>query len=269
MTHFPKYFAWYHQDFHEIHPPQETELLVADSWRVTNGSSWGLEDHVQRFFTGLAAQSPRGRQFHDIDPALFAHALGQKLWQVSQDDPNLELFPRISVEPYEDAWRIVLLVRPAPEPRLTTSLWIPEYTDPRTRPKVKGPDIGLMRELVAEVASDDVVLHDGTNVRETTTGGLLVWDGPDELVVCRAAQQLASISVQRIVRHARSHDIAVTTRSVTLQEIATGEYPVWFANTLHGISPVTTISSATGQRPVVDHPNVAQWQASWWQRFAL
>lgn len=269
MTDFPKYYVWQHQDFDEIAVPHDHEILVADSWRVINGSTWGLADHVQRFFTGLAAQAPRGGQLQHIDQAVFCQELHQQLRNISRDHPGLALFPRISAEPYGGTWRIVLLVRPAPEPRSTTSLWIPTYPDPRTRPTVKGPDIGLMRRLVAEAHTDDVVLHDGTNVHETTTGALLVWERPDELVVCQASQQLASISAQRITQHARSHDITVTSRSVTIQEIATGEYPVWFANTLHGISPVTTIGSVAGETSVVHHPAVAQWQAAWWQKFAV
>src|SRR5699024_9552292 len=177
------------------------------------------------------------------------------------------LFPRISLETDGRAKRLILVARRAPAARATTSLWIPNYTDPRIRPTVKGPDIDLMRRLVSEAPTDDVILHDGTNVIETTTGTLLVWEKPTELVFCQAPHQLASISAQRIAKFAKSQSLTVTHRPVTIQQIATGEYPVWFANTLHGISPVTTIGSSSGEKLIADHPKTALWQAAWWSRF--
>lgn len=269
MTEFPQYFGWQDNGFVAITQPKTTEILVADSWRVQNGAIWGLADHVQRFMAGIAQQNPNPALRQDITAQKLQDALQQKLADISTVHPGVELFPRISMEAHEGSWRIVLLVRPAPEPRQTTSLWIPDYTDPRTRPTVKGPDIGLMRGLMHEAPADDVVLHDGTNVHETTTGALLVWLAPEHLVLCQATKQLASISAQRIANHARSHNIEVTTRLVTIQELASGEYPVWFSNTLHGISPVSIVGSATGETHVATHQTAAQWQAAWWGMFAV
>lgn len=269
MTAFPQYFGWLDDDFVPIEQPNTTELEVADSWRVHEGITWGLEDHVQRFMVGIEQQNlnsglPRGltaQQLHE--------ALQRKLSEISAAHPGVDLFPRISAESHEASWRIILLVRPAPEPRRTTSLWIPNYTDPRTRPTVKGPDIHLMRGLVDEAPADDVLLHDGTNVHETTTGALLVWHTPEHLVLCQASKQLASISAQRIANHARSLNIDVTTRLVAIQELASGKYPVWFSNTLHGISPVSSVGSATGETQVKTHQAAAQWQTAWWAMFAV
>lgn len=269
MTGLPKYFTWVDEAFVPIKPTAPAEILVADSWRVRNGQVWGLTDHVQRFLVGLVTQSPRATELPAINPVVFEEALHQQLEQVWQVNRQTDLFPRISVEAQEDSWRVILLIRPAPQVRESTSLWIPQYPDPRTRPSVKGPDISLLRTLVSDVATDDVVLHDGTSVHETTTGALLVWQTPDHLVFSHADQQLASISAQRIANHARSQNIVVTTRPVTLHEVASGEYPVWFSNTLHGISPVTTVGSTTGEQRVAVHPATAQWQAAWWTNFAV
>lgn len=266
---FPQHFAWQDNGFVAIATPDVPEMLVADSWRVRNGTTWGLQDHVHRFFDGVVQQTLSAALLQDVSAEKFGEALQQKLSDISSTRPGVDLFPRISVEPYEDSWRIVLLARPAPQPRQTTSLWIPDYTDPRSRPTVKGPDIHLMGGLVVEAPTDDVVLHDGTNIHEATTGALLLWQTPEHLVLCDATQQLASISAQRIVNYARSHNILVTTRSVTIQELASGEYPVWFSNTLHGISPVTTVGSAAGETHVVAHQAAAQWQAAWWAMFAV
>lgn len=267
MTIFPQYFVWDHQQFIPIEATTTQELLVADSWRVHRGESWGLTDHVQRFITGMSAQSARIGPLPQLDPIAFTTALQHKLFQLRDKHPTTQFFPRISIESLTDTWRITLLVRPAPIVRTTTRLWIPKYTDPRTTPTIKGPDISLLGRLVSEVPADDVVLHDGTHVSETTTGALMLWDGPKHLVLCQATAQLASISAQRIANYATSQGVRVTRRPVTLQEIASGEHPVWFSNTVHGISPVSTVGDSTGTKPVATHPSVAQWQAAWWTQF--
>lgn len=267
MSVFPLAFHWVQDRFTPIETVTAPEILVADSWRVRDGETWGLADHIDRFRTGVAEQSLTVGPLPALDAERFGAAIAQKLRLLAQHHPATDFFPRISAERSQGHPRIVFLVRPAPTIRTTTTLFVPEYTDPRIRPTVKGPDIDLMRRLVSEATADDVVLHDGTNVSETTTGALLVWHTPKHLVLCQASSQLASISAQRIAHHATSENISVTTRSVTIQELASGEYPVWFSNTLHGISPVTTIISATGERPVAPHPDAAEWQAAWGRRF--
>lgn len=267
MSSLPLAFEWTSHGFELTTPSAEPELLVADSWRVRDGSSWGLRDHINRLMRGMVAQELDLDALNIFDGEHLAAAVEETLSDIAQEHVGMDLFPRISVEVHDGSPRIVLLVRPAPQGRTTTSLSIPDYTDPRIRPTVKGPDIDLMRRLVAEAVTDDVVLHDGTNVIETTTGALLMWQTPQELVLCQATQQLASISVQRIAHHARSHHIVVTSRPVTIQQMLTGEYPVWFTNTLHGISPVTAISGPNGEIHVASHPDTALWQRAWWQRF--
>lgn len=267
MSSLPLALEWTSHGFALTTPSTQPKLLVADSWRVRNGRMWGLPDHIDRFLRGVVAQGLDLDTLNIFDGGHLTAAVEDTLGDIAQEHVGTDLFPRLSVEIHDGSPRIVLLVRPAPQVRTTTSLSIPDYTDPRIRPTVKGPDIDLMRRLVAEAATDDVVLHDGTNVIETTTGALLMWQTPQELVFCQATQQLASISAQRIVHHARSHHIAVTSRPVTIQQVLTGEYPVWCTNTLHGISPVTAISGPHGEIHVASHPDTTLWQRAWWQRF--
>lgn len=261
MTTLPATYHWTGTDFMPAKAP-EASIVVADSWRVTDTQVWGLTEHLQRFFRGIRAQHVPHEALEGLEP----HRLENALKACFAQYPGIALFPRLTVEYQADQYRVVLLIRPAPTPRKATSLRIPQYTDPRTRPTVKGPDIGLMRRLVFEAPTDDVVLHDGTNVIETTTGGLIIWHSPTELVLCQADQQLASISVKRIAHYATSQSLHVTRRPVTIQDIATGEYPIWFANTLHGISPVNTIIHGAEEQTVRAHPAAAQWQAAWWAR---
>jgi len=267
MNTLPQTFQWTPNGFEPIVPLNDTDILVADSWRVHDGEVWGLQDHLQRFMAGIATQTQFVGPLPNIDPAEFETAIREILQHTAQSHPGIDFFPRISVEAKGRDRRVILFIRPAPPVRTTTTLLVPDYTDPRTRPTVKGPDIDLMRRLVAEATTDDVVLHDGTNVIETTTGALLVWHTPKHLVLCQASQQLASISVQRIANHARSRNISVTSRPVTIEEMVTGEYPVWFSNTLHGISPVSAIRVATEEISVASYPETAAWQSAWWRGF--
>lgn len=267
MTALPTYFTWKNQTFEQIESPSAEDIVVADSWRVRDGTTWGLADHVERFFNGLQARMVPSEVLVAAALEDFEGALRRTLhahWRKTPED----LFPRISLHKHGRRWRIELAVRPAPQPRDTTSLWVPQYTDPRAYATVKGPDIQLMRGLVAEVAADDIVLHDGTYVHEATTGALTVWPSVDHLVLCQASRQLTSISARRIADYARAQGITVTTRPVTLHELMSAEHPLWFSNTVHGISPVTTIGSDTGETHATAHRAVAQWQAAWWADFA-
>lgn len=264
---FPLAFEWTTHGFEPIQPVTQPTLIVADSWRVMDGTTWGLQDHLARFMAGIAAQHTTADPLPNPDFTALQEGLETHLLNIAQRYPQIDFFPRLSVERIDVQYRVVLLVRPAPTVRDTTTLLMPNFTDPRSRPTVKGPDIGLLRGLVAEASTDDVVLHDGTNVIETTTGALLVWRTPQDLVLCQSTQQLASISAHRIVHHARSHDISVTSRPVTIQDLVSGEYPVWCTNTLHGISPVTTINDGNTATLLPSHPQTAAWQAAWWRRF--
>lgn len=246
---------------------RQSPILVADSWRVHNRNMWGLTDHLHRFTNGLHAQSGAITQIPDFDIEDMQSSIANLIAQLPSGMTAQALFPRLSYEQHPTGQRLVLLLRPAPTVRTTTTLWVPNTTDPRINPTVKGPDIGLLRSLVDSTDADDVVLHNGTTVHETTTGALLVWPTPGHLVLCQAEAQLASISAQRIAHYASQQNIQVTRRKVSLNELTSGRTSVWFTNTLHGISPVTVIASESGQHNVPQHPKTRQWQNAWWEAF--
>jgi para-aminobenzoate synthetase len=267
MTFNPMTFHWTGQDFEPIAATVEPDILVADSWRARQGTTWGIQDHIARFVNGIAAQHTVHGAVPRVELAAFVPALERQLTAIAQQQPGTDLFPRISVEKSGEYFRTVLLVRPAPQPRETTTLLVPDYTDPRTRPTIKGPDISLLRRLVAQASTDDVVLHDGTNVIETTTGALMLWRAPNEVVLCQSSHQLASISARRVAEQARTCNISVVYRSVSMKELASGQYPVWCTNTLHGISAVTSIGDGQQTTSIASHPDTARWQNAWWRHF--
>src|SRR5690625_7921577 len=57
MNTLPQTFQWTPNGFEPIAPLNDTDILVADSWRVHDGEVWGLQDHLQRFMAGIATQT--------------------------------------------------------------------------------------------------------------------------------------------------------------------------------------------------------------------
>src|SRR5699024_7706284 len=142
----PESFLSSANTFYPIATSENEILLLADYWRVRSGDRWGLDDHVHRLMAVIGTRS--SQHLAPISAQHFAGLLDQQLRELSQQYPGTDFFPRLSVEPYQGAWRIVLLVRSAPPARQTTSLWIPAATDPRKLPTVKGPDIAMLSRMV-------------------------------------------------------------------------------------------------------------------------
>ena len=98
---------------------------------------------------------------------------------------------------------------------------------------------------------------------ETTTGALVMW-GNDTLYVPDGIG-LPSVTLHQVTAQAGSKGIKVAPRHIT-PELAT-EHPLWFLNSLHGISPVSEIHTSTGVITPPPHPDYAQWRDWWWDGF--
>lgn len=210
-------YAW-RGDFVECDVP-DGPLDVADSWRHSYGRTNGLALHFERF--SLAAGGlPEG--FVD------------KLMPLLSEG---ELFPRIALS----QGLLLLDVRSAPSPRPTTSLTYAPASDPRTQPEVKGPDFDAFRAYRSRhqvAGTDDAVIVDthGAMV-ETTTGALVMWD--DDILCVPEGVWLPSITLHQVVARAERLGIRVERRRLTPELVAA--HPLWFLNSLHGISPVSEL----------------------------
>lgn len=228
--------------------PRETtpvRLDVADSWRHSAGRAHGLGLHLARF-SRAAGALPEG----------FVTAMCARIEQG-------ERFPRIA----RAQGHLLLDDRPAPPPRTTTRLTYPLAPDPRTTPLVKGPDFGALadyRRAYQREGTDDTVIADARgNLLETTTGALVAWaDG--ELIV-PAGTWLPSVTMRQVTDRATQLGIGV--RQMPLTVALAGAHPLWFLNSLHGISPVTELHTPTGLISPPAHPLCEQWQAWWWAGF--
>ena len=226
--------------------PHPGPFDVADSWRMLGDAhSNALPLHLQRF-ESVAGPLPAG----------FVPAMLQLM------GPG-DLFPRISLA----GGHLRLDIRPAPLARPVTRLTYAQAPDPRSQPLVKGPDFPALARYRAEYqddGADDTVIVDSSGAMvETTTGALVAWDG--ETLVLPTGTALPSITLHQVTRRAAALGIRTETRPLTL-ELATA-CPLWFLNSLHGISPVTELYTPTGIIYPPCNPHTATWQQWWWDSF--
>ena len=238
-------YAW-RGDFVECDVP-DGPLDVADSWRHSNGRANGLHLHLERFARS-AGPLPDG--FVD------------KLMPLLRDG---ELFPRIALS----QGLLLLDVRPAPPPRSSTTLTYTQAPDPRTQPEVKGPDFAAFHayrsRYQVEGTDDTVIVDKHGSMLETTTGALVMWDG-DTLCVPDGVW-LPSITLHQVVSRAERLGIRIERRRLTPKLAA--ERPLWFLNSLHGISPVRELHVGDTVITSPAHPCFDEWRDWWWGGFTV
>ena len=238
-------YAW-HGSFVPRDVP-DGPLDVADSWRHSSGRTNGLDLHLQRF---ARAAGPL--------PAGFV----EKLMPLLSEG---ELFPRIAMS----QGCLLLDVRSAPPPRPTTSLTFAQAPDPRTQPEVKGPDFAAFRAYRSRyqvAGTDDTVISDKHGAMlETTTGALVMWDG-DTLCVPDGVW-LPSVTLHQVVSRAERVGMRIERRR--LNPDAAAEHPLWFLNSLHGISPVSELHVGGAVITPPAHPCVDEWRDWWWGGFTV
>lgn len=236
-------YAW-----HGAFVPREVPdgpLDVADSWRHSSGRTNGLDLHLQRF-ARAAGPLPDG--------------FVEKLMPLLSEG---ELFPRIAMS----QGLLLLDVRSAPPPRPTTALTYAQAPDPRTRPAVKGPDFAAFRAYRSRyqvAGTDDTVIADRHGAMlETTTGALVMWDG--DTLCLPDGVWLPSVTLHQVVSRAAQLRMHVERRQ--LYPDAAAEHPLWFLNSLHGISPVSELHAGAEVITPPVHPCVDEWRDWWWGGF--
>ena len=238
-------YAW-RGDFVECDVP-DGPLDVADSWRHSNGRTNGLHLHLERFARS-AGPLPDG--FVD------------KLMPLLRDG---ELFPRIALS----QGLLLLDVRPAPPPRSSTTLTYTQAPDPRTRPEVKGPDFAAFHayrsRYQVEGTDDTVIVDKHGSMLETTTGALVMWDG-DTLCVPDGVW-LPSVTLHQVA--ARAERLGMRFERRRLHPELAAERPLWFLNSLHGISPVSELHVGGAVITPPAHPCVDEWRDWWWGGFTV
>ena len=296
-------------------------LLVADSWRSSDGRVAAFGAHRRRFEESVAnvlaadpltngvsgAARPAGAQPAGVQPdaerfdtkwTAFWHGVAATVQRAHRDSGNPELFPRVSLRSHgpnantkgsnireisgtpvdsgEGAAPssstghpavpfLVLEVRPAPPIRPVTQLLYTPIPDPRRSPRIKGPDLARLskaREQAVAQGFDDLLLcaHDGT-ILETCTGNLMWWDGGTAVFPQRQDQLLPGVTAEQVRLRLEETSTPLRFADISLPELA--GRAVWFLNSLHGISPVVTLSDRGKNVPLARHPHEDEWR-EWW-----
>ncbi|TPW70200.1 aminotransferase class IV [Schumannella sp. 10F1B-5-1] len=250
-----------------------SRVLAADSWLVVDGRVRGLGLHRSRFADAVAAASAIDAGTADVDavltvvpdPLVDAADLDD-FW-----DAALALipregswFPRVELvgpaEGSERAPELRFRLRPAPELRSSVRL-VTAARDPRTQPRVKGPDLAAMTALRAAAqglgADEAVVLEADGAVAEGSTTCLLWWRGDMLCVPEDDIARVDSVTLRSILALATALGLDVLHERATPSELDGLE--IWAVNAVHGVRIVT--EWIDGPAPAELPGRRAEWQA--------
>lgn len=225
-------------------------IEAADSWLVADGRVRGLDLHRTRFMTSF----PRGRR-RPLDPGAFWDAA---LAAIPREG---SWFPRVELRTQRASPQLLLRLREAPELRRSIVLVTHPGQDPRTAPRLKGPDLEAMTRLRTQAqergADEAVLLTPGGHVAEGSTTSLAWWRGDTLCVPSDEIERIDGVTVRSVVTLATALGIDVLHESVTPGELDGLE--VWALNALHGIRIVTSWvgGPATAEQP----GRLAAWRA--------
>lgn len=218
-----------------------TGLLVADSFLVCGGRVRGLGLHRSRFVGSCAA--------HGVAAAEFFDDVVGRLPRDGRWFPRLELRPDGLLD---------LRMRTAPPLGDALRVRVHDGPDPRSAPRVKGPDLDLLGALRIAAHDADEVLLTGPDdqVLEAAYASLLWWEDDTLCLPPQHLPLLPSVTVALLRRIAVTRGVCVAERSRTVAGLDGRE--AWLVNALHGIRPVRTwVGTATSAGSVT---RAASWQ---------
>ncbi|WP_317232149.1 aminotransferase class IV [Clavibacter capsici] len=206
--------------------PAGHRVLAADSFLVDDGRVIALDVHRQRFLAALRAQSAAV-----ADPAAFLDAAARALPRAGA------WFPRVEALRGPDGDVARLLLRPAPERTTSVVLRDHDGPDPRTMPRVKGPDLhalgGLRSRAARHGAGEAVILAADGTIVEGAYSAILWWHGDALAVVEGDVPRIASVTERSIVALATALGVDVLHERATPADLDGRE--VWAVSALHGI----------------------------------
>ena len=227
--------------------------LVADSWRVSDGTVVGLDLHEQRFSRSVAENT-----------SLPAHIVADFLHAVRGSLPRQgEWFPRVEAIWHERGPQLRYHQRSAP-PWSSQVIVARAPHDPRKTPQVKGPDLEALlklRDHVAPLGADEALIVDSEDaLSEGAYSTVMVWPlGGEQLHIVHHSGRLPSITERLLISLATKQGIPAVERTIPVSALEGSE--VWIVSALHGIRQAMAfvdgppLATGTGRRDV--------WQARW------
>jgi branched-subunit amino acid aminotransferase/4-amino-4-deoxychorismate lyase len=242
-------YRWNGSDLVDVTGAPTLPLLVADSFLVAEGLVVGYDAHLARFTDSARRQG----LVRSIDA--FLDAVTAALPRSGRVFPRLDLTERGELE---------LWVRPAPPTTETITLTTASH-DPRTEPRLKGPDLPALLELRAEAntvgAGDAILLDSAGRVTDGCTTCLVWMRDRTVFTVPSDAPAVASVTVGVVRQLAAEQGIEVAEQWVTPAALAGAQ--VWAVNALHGIRGVTAWLGEPDLSFEVDHDHLTRLRAAW------
>lgn len=205
-------------------------IEAADSWLVADGAALALDLHRARF----AAAIPR-----ETAAALDADAFWDAA--IAAIPRAGDWFPRVELRTQLERPQLLFRSRPAPERSRSIVLATHRGRDPRTRPRVKGPDLEAMTRLRTSVqalgAGDAVLLSPEGFVVEGSTTALAWWRGEKLAVPADRLDRIDSVTLRSVLALATATGVDVLREEARPEDLEGCE--VWALNALHGIRIVT------------------------------
>lgn len=218
-------------------------LLAADSWLVEDGAVRGYDAHWSRF-GGWCDELG----VHAGVLARFRSGVTAALPRAGRWFPRVELVAGAAADPAgargapiggADRLRLRLRLRPAAAAKREARVIVAPPGDPRTRPRRKGPDLGLLLALraraVAAGADELLLCDDEGRVLEGALDSLLWWED-DTLCTTPDERTLPGITRALLLAIARERGVAIRVHSPLPTQLAGRE--TWLTNALHGIRVV-------------------------------
>jgi len=235
----------------------ETTIAVADSWLVHDGRALALDLHLARFAGSV-------RDELDKRPDLNLERLGfDAFWNaaIAAIPRTGDWFPRIELQPDDGVLVLVLRLRGAPARSESVTIISHEGADPRTRARVKGPDLAALGRVRSDAskhgAGEVVILSAQGFVVEGAYSALLWWRGetlcapPDDL------DRVDSVTARAVLTVAAALGIEVLREPVTPADLDGLE--IWALSSLHGIRIVTRWID--GPQPAEQPGRLRSWRA--------
>ncbi len=229
---------------------EDDQLLIADSWLVSDGRVRGLERHRQRFFRACI-------EVGHI-PQDHLHAF----WRATvRELPRHERwFPRVELSARPRA-ELRLRIRPAPPQGAAVRLWVWDGPDPRTAPRRKGPDLACLAEVrrrASTAGAGEALLTTRSGlVLEATNSSVLWWEGPCLCIPSPGLRILPGVTADLIQESAVRFGTRMGHRRRRVPDLDGSE--VWLVNALHGIRTVSTwVGTSVVAGPALRAP---EWQA--------
>jgi len=202
---------------------------VADSWLVSDGRTLGLELHRTRFLDAVLGSG-------------HLEVGADEFWTAAIRAIPLEgdWFPRVELRATGDGPRLLLRLREAPARTVSTVLATYTGEDPRTAPRVKGPDLDAMlaaRESVRALGADEAVILEEGYVVEGAYSGLLWWRGNILCGPLAEFDRVDSVTARAVLTLASALGIDTHEEAVTPAELDGTE--LWAVSALHGIRIAT------------------------------